>query len=139
MITIKKTLAIILAALLVGFVSGAIVKTYVFPQVATLASTPTVAIFVNGTEYTDGEIMNFGNFTETGTTYTYNLTVSNTGLVVCNVTFLTSGLPEGWSQTWAGNHTVLQVGEREVADLCITTGTVDGDYGWTSTIHLEKA
>ena len=136
--TNKKILAIILGALF-GVAVAVAVKDYIIPQTATLASTPTVSFFFEGIEYTDGETLDWGDFTEAETTYTYNLTVLNTGLVPCNVTFLTTGLPEGWSQTWAGNCTILQVDEWVAADLDVTTGTVDGDYSWSSTIHLEKA
>ena len=137
--TIKKTVAVIIAALLVGFVGAIIVKTYLLPQTAILSTSPTVSITIADQPYVNGSIIDWGEMNLAETTYLLEMNVTNTGLMPCKVIFTTTGLPQGWTQTWAGNNTVLPVGGWFSADLELTTGTVDGTYSWDTHIHLEKA
>jgi len=135
--TIKKTLAVILAALLVGFFSAAIIKTYLYPQIAILTMTPVVSIMIEDVPYVNGSTIDWGILDQANTTYALLLNVSNIGATPCTVTFTTTGLPTGWTQTWAGNNTLLAVNEWVAADMELTTGFTDGNYSWNTYIHAE--
>lgn len=135
-----KILTVILGALLVGAVLSVGIKEYVIPQQATVEPTVNLDIYIDGTPWTNGTLLDWENVTA-GETYCFqNLTVVNIGNVNVTVYLLAPDLPAGWTQTWTANATFLQPTEKVEADLTLTVDASAAcqTYSWNSYIRGEQ-
>lgn len=138
----KKTLIIwigILAAVFaVGILAASLVVEYIYPQSATVQAI-TFAVYVDTVPWANNTNIPWGNVVPDAT-YTKNLTVVNNGTVPVTVYLFVSGLPAGWTETWAANGALLAPSEVAYADLTLNVpvGASLGAEAWSSKVRGEE-
>jgi len=87
-----------------------------------------------GTPLKTGDSIDWGPLI-IGQLYVYNLTVISHYTEDYTICFLHPGLPDGWTQTWACNNTVLAAGKMMSGDLSLIATTKGAEtWGWNITV-----
>jgi len=90
--------------------------------------------YLEGTLIANGTTIDWGT-QEAGATYLLNYTVKCIGRP-CTVRLVVTGLPAGWSLTWAKNNTALMTGAYAEADLTLTIpASAEGAYSWSTILR----
>lgn len=89
-------------------------------------------LVANDTSFDWGELL-------PGESYDWNYTVQNVGSVNCTVYRLVHSLPNGWTETWTGNNTLLTPQDWLVGNLTLTVAAnASGTYNWHSYLIGEQ-
>jgi len=89
-----------------------------------------------GTPLKTGDSIDWGPLI-IGQEYIYNLTVISHYTADYTICFLHPGLPDGWTQTWTCNNTVLAAGKMMSGDLSLTATTKGVEtWGWNITVTI---
>jgi len=114
-LNLKSLIATAIIGLLVGIAGAVILKQYLHPMTAQVASIQLTRT-INGTILADDESINWGIVEPNSNTTLGDLTVSNNGTAPCNVT-LSHDAPIGWIITWTANNTYLLPSQNCTAPL----------------------
>lgn len=129
---------ILLAAVALTITAALAVNYFMFPQNGTVPGSTSVAATINGTSWTSGTSINWGNL---GLTQTATLAVTNTGNHQITVAFVvdpSDPLPQGWTEVWTPDATILNPGETATGLLTLTLpgDVVAGPYSWSGYIDV---
>ena len=130
----KKLLGLISILAIVGLVAAAAVFQY--NQTAHVTATVAFDFYLDDVITPPDTTIDWGDL-EPLHTYEKLMNVTNTGNVPIIITAIISDLPSGWTETWAGNETLLLVGERISAPLILTVPLSDtsASYNWMLTLE----
>jgi len=134
----KKLLGLISILAIVGLVAAATVFQY--NQTAHVTATVTFDFYLDDLKTERETTIDWGDL-EPLHTYEKLMNVTNTGNVPIIITAIISDLPSGWTETWAGNETLLLVGEEVCEPLILTTPLSDASaiYDWTLTLEAAAS
>lgn len=134
----KAWIVMLLIALIAGVaVASAVQKNFwTYPQTITII--PTLAVYLEGTEWANGTQIDWGS-QEANATYQYNLDVQNLSNATIRVTMQITGLEADWMETWSVNNTLLEFEEwaNGTLTLSIPYGVPEDTYSWNSYIKGE--
>ncbi len=117
-----------------GFVAGVALEQWFYPQTVNVTSVE-LETRINNEAWSNGTTINWDS--RTAGTYVYIMDVRNTGTATTTVLFIVSGLPEGITQSWAGNGTTLTPNTNVTAplQLVIEEDVEVGTYDWQSWVE----
>jgi hypothetical protein len=123
--TVSISAVLIVAFLLLGIVTAALITQYMFPQ------TVTVNNYAPEIWWEDQQVFAMDEFdwgiVMVNEPVATNLTVKNVGTLPFNVTVTYDSLPSGWTLTWAKNNTIIQPNTQAMADLILTPSTTGAE------------
>lgn len=130
---VQVTLLFALVALLV---SAAVTLHYRMPMDATVASSPELTSYVDGSPWTNNTAVSWGTV-NTGSNMK-SLDIKNTGNEDLTVYLLISGLPSGWTLTYDQNSTLVSPGNWLNGTLTLMVPSdASGTHAWTSYIDAS--
>jgi hypothetical protein len=135
--TKNGTIAIILASLLlIGIVAASIISNLNYPQTATIAEAEAL-VLLNGSEWANNTKIEWGIIIPS-VEKTFDFDIQNIGQVPFTAVMVISNLPEGWTETYSGNNTLIIVGETLEGTLSLTASKGStGTHAWDSCINLD--
>src|SRR4030067_1191325 len=125
----EKGLTLIGLVLVVALAATTIALQY--NQTAHVTSTLSFDLYIDNVKTDPQAVVAWGDLEPLGT-YEKEMNVTNTGNVPINVTAIITGLPSGWTETWAANKNIIIVGGNVNAPAILTTplDAPTDDYAW---------
>ncbi|RLC33575.1 hypothetical protein DRH14_04645 [Candidatus Shapirobacteria bacterium] len=132
-------LSAVTIASLVSAVLAAVSLLYEMPMTATVTETASLNLYVDGSAWTNGTVIDWGTV-EAGKTYTKSLDIKNTGNVAVQVWITVEGLPTGWSLSYDQQNSIVQPGSWLNGTLTLTVpeGAASTTYSWTAYLHVSS-
>ena len=136
---VKACLIVMLIGVCVfaGFAGAAVYYQLNYPSSAE-GQTVEVTAYLDSILWKNNTEIDWGPVNATTAYWSY-LNVTNSGQLACTVTLHSQGLPNGWTQTWTANNTVIAPTEWANGTLTVTTTTVEAiTYEWDTIIRAEQ-
>lgn len=108
-----------LTLLFAGVVYALLTTTVYIPQTWIINQNVNVAVYINGTLWDNGTLWEWGLISPVSVN-TIDLSIVNLGSLPCTVSFLSVGLPNGYTLTWSSSGTTMPISGSISGDLTFT-------------------